>query len=212
MSRLCPHAHSPAAGKDPTCEAQAPDLSPGKRPANAGLRTVATVDGIRYALYKPRGFRWYYSGYPEYRKPTFKHAVRMFIERLRGGYHVWYMLDAESGRVCGYLVVARGGRRLSCSSRQDIVIGPVWICPALRGKGLGTKGIRAVLLDLGERYRYAWEYIKTHNIASIRSVEKNGFERFSFGRESRWFRTVWTAASGQDVIYRYVPANNGSMQ
>ncbi|MBR6027690.1 MAG: GNAT family N-acetyltransferase [Clostridia bacterium] len=166
------------------------------------LTFIREVDSLRYYRYEPRLFRWYHAGYPEYAAPTASHQARMLIEYLQGGFHVIYMADATD-EVLGYLVVAPGGRRLTCSAKEDIVLGPIWIRPSKRGQGLGTRGIHAVLHDLGETYRDAWEYIKTDNIASIRSVEKNGFTLMGHGVEKGPLRRVYPADEGADLIYRY---------
>lgn len=166
------------------------------------ITAIKEIDGIRYYKYTPSLFRYYIGGYPEYKPTTISHFIRMTIEYLQGGFRVYYMYSKQN-EVLGYLVVANGRRRLTCSKKEDIVIGPIWICPSKRGKGYGTKGIHAVLHELGESYQSAYEYIKTHNIASIRSVEKNGFKCLGYGQERGLLRKVYPAKEGKDYIFRY---------
>ena len=58
----------------------------------------------------------------------------MITEYLRGGYRVFYLeLD---GTIVGHIVMARGGRRLKNEQKSDIILGPIFISPSFRGKGL----------------------------------------------------------------------------
>ena len=116
----------------------------------------------------------YYTDYPKEDHPQYEshllHKIRMMTEFFRGGYRVYYIVSGV--KIVGHLVVANGGRRLKLSKKEDVVIGPVFISPAMRGKGIGTIGIRIVLNELNLQYNYAYEFIADNNIASIRTVEK----------------------------------------
>lgn len=164
---------------------------------------IKQIEDIRYYKYTPKLFRWYINDYPEYETITLSHFIRMTIEYLNGGFHVYYM-KSKDDEILGYIVVAKGGRRLTCSTKDDIVLGPIWICPSKRGRGIGTKGIHAVLHELGEPYQFAYEYIKTHNNASIRSVEKNGFICLGYGQERGLLRKVYPSKEGMDYIFKYI--------
>ena len=135
---------------------------------------LGEYEGIEFYQYSPTLLRPYFMNYPKQDHPPYArravHKVRMMLEYLRGGYLVYYLV--RDHMVLGHVVVARGGRRLKVSTQEDIVIGPIFVSPALRGNGIGTTAIRTVLKDLGLQYRYAYEFIKEDNTASIRAVEK----------------------------------------
>ena len=168
------------------------------------LLYVKTVDGIEYYNFKPTIGKWYYKNYPGYTKHSLSHNIRMFIEYLEGGYEIFYMVRAgEGGGILGYLLVARGGRRLKCSSIDDIVLGPIWVKPDLRKQGIASKGISAVLHNLDITYRYAYEYIQPTNISSIRTVEKNHFDLYGSGSSKGLMKRIENDGSKEFLIYRY---------
>lgn len=166
---------------------------------------LGKFEGLEFYRYSPALFSPYYTDYPQQDHPPYErrvvHQIRMMLEYLRGGYSVFYI--ACQGVILGHLVVARGGRRLAVSTPEDIVIGPVFVSPSQRGNGLGTTGIRVVLEELGLKYRYAYEFIKHDNIASIRTVEKNGYVFVERARERGLMKNMITSPNGDYVIYRY---------
>lgn len=141
---------------------------------NKRVTFLGRYSDVDFYRYTPSLFKPYYMDYPAEDHPNYEgrlvHKIRMMMEYLRGGYEVIYMV--VDGKVVGHLVIANGGRRLAISEKEDIVLGPIFVSPDWRGKGIGTIGIRTVLHDLDIPYRYAYEFIKDGNIASIRTVEK----------------------------------------
>lgn len=166
---------------------------------------IGKCEGIDFYQYSPTLFRPYFMDYPKQDHPPYEsrvvHRVRMMMEYLRGGYSVIYMV--RNDHILGHLVVARGGRRLKVSTKKDIVIGPIFVSPHLRGKGIGTIGIRAVLKELGLQYRFAYEFIKDNNAASIRTVEKNGYHFVGRVKESGLMKNLIPAVDGDYVVYRF---------
>lgn len=106
-------------------------------------------------------------------KQSVVRRVRLLLELIRGGYKVYYI--AKEGNVVGYCVVTPGGRRLKCTTRQDVVIGPYYICPEHRGKGLSKILISLLLEHCLEEYDAVYDWIYKDNIPSIRCMEACGF-------------------------------------
>ncbi len=169
------------------------------------MHFVGKYDNIDFYEYSPSLFQAYFTDYPKKDHPHYEdrlvHKIRMMTEYLRGGYHVFYMVSDD--RVLGHIVVANGGRRLKLSGKDDIVVGPVFISPSVRGKGIGTRGIRVILNELNLEYNYAYEFIADDNIASIRTVEKNGYIFVGRVKESGFIRNLVECADGPYLVYRY---------
>lgn len=166
---------------------------------------ICEKDGIGYFLYKPNIFRIYAKCYSRDEKPPYFsrviHHIRMIRELLFAHYVVIYLKKED--HIVGHLVVGRGGTRIAMSNKNDIVIGPIWIVPSERGNGIASKAIYHVLHSLGFDYVYAYEYIDRSNIASIRTVEKNGFEFVSNCTECGVMRTIKESDFGSTLVYRY---------
>lgn len=167
------------------------------------LKFIKEIDGIGYYLFKPTFGHWYFKDYPNYKKHSLSHGLRMMLEYLEGGYSIYYMIQTGKDNIAGYVTVAKGGRRLRCSTKQDIVLGPIYIDPELRGKGIGTRGIFAVLHHLDIQYENAYEYIQPTNTASIRTVEKNGYIKIGSGSSKGLLRRIDNDGSQEFFIYQY---------
>ena len=167
---------------------------------------LGQFEGIDFYRYTPTLLQPYFMDYPKQEQPPYTrrviHKVRMMLEYLRGGYQVVYMIRDHN--ILGHIVVAPGGRRLKISTPEDIVIGPIWVSPTLRGQGIGTIGIRTVLKKLGLQYRYAYEFIAADNTASIRTVEKNGYVLACRVKESGILRNLVESPEGDFLVYRFL--------
>lgn len=172
------------------------------------LTFVKTIHDIDCYWFKPKIGKWYYTDYAGYKKHSLSHNFRMLLEYLEGGYEILYMYNSSLGGILGYILIARGGRRLRCSTPEDIVLGPIWVKPELRGKGIASKGIFTVLHELDIKYQNAYEYIQPTNLSSIRTVEKNGFSLFGSGSSKGFFKRIYNDGGKEFLIYRY-PAIGG---
>lgn len=65
---------------------------------------------------------------------------------------------------------------------KDLQIGDVWTEPAWRGKGIATSSISTIVSSFTSPDRQFWYLTEPDNHASIRAVEKNGFEQHGEGR------------------------------
>ena len=165
------------------------------------LKYLKTIDGIDFYLFQPKWFRWYYRKYPEYERITVAHFIRMMIEYLESGYSIYYL--AQKQKILGYICVVKNSKRLKCVQAGDIVLGPIWVNPKERGFGFGCKGISAVLHGLGMEYQNAYEFIQKNNYASIRTVEKNGFQLIGQACFYGPLKRVRLCENGTMYVYQY---------
>lgn len=168
------------------------------------LKYIDELEGIKFYCFTPSLFKIYYPCYKKEECPTyFKrpiHILRMIREIYKSNYKVVYMFENE--KVIGHLVVGRGGSRIAESTKNDIVIGPIWVVPNKRCNGYASLGIRFILEKMNLDYQYAYEYIERTNIASIRTVEKNGFDFVSECKEFGVFKVIKPYANGNLNVYR----------
>lgn len=169
------------------------------------MEYVKTIGEIDFWRFRPDFMHLYFTDYPAEDHPWYEkrpvHRIRMMLELFQGGYDVYYMYVDK--RVVGHIVVTRGGRRLRMSTARDIVLGPIWVAPRFRNRGFASKGICAVLHDLGLEYENAWEFIAIDNYSSQKTVEKNGYEFMGEARERGPMKRIELSDGGAFRVYRY---------
>jgi len=146
-------------------------------------------------------------------KPSFLHLLavpieplsiarrfRFLLEFIRGGYTVYYLV--KDGVVVGYCVVTPGGRRLKCSSKQDGVIGPLYICQEYRGRSLSEVIVKQSLICCLHKYNSFYCWIHKDNIPSRRSLESCGFKPIGRLNVVGVFRRLVITSQGVDIIYK----------
>lgn len=106
-------------------------------------------------------------------------------------------------KIIGHLVVGRGGSRIEMSTKDDIVIGPIWVVPKSRSFGYASQGISFVLNDMDIAYEFAYEYIEKDNTPSIRTVQKNGFDFVGECDEFGIFKIIRQSEDGHLNVYRF---------
>lgn len=161
-------------------------------------------EDIEFLMFKPSLFHLYDDCYSQENTPPYAsriiHRVRMIRELILSHYQVVYM--RKNGQIIGHLVVGRGGSRIAESNQGDIVIGPIWVIPSERSHGYASKGIAYVLKLFHGSYGYAYEYIEKDNVASIRTVEKNGFEFVNECNEYGLLKKIKPCSGGHLVVYK----------
>ena len=166
-----------------------------------GLEFLTSENEIDFYKFKPSLFKHYFMDFPKDQWPnyfsTVRHHLRMMVELIRAGYEVIYLCNSSD-----IVVVSKGGGKIKCSSVDDIIIGPIWTCPKYRSKRYASLGINMIINKLGYKFNYAWEFIDINNTPSIRTVEKNNFEKVGFGRETKIFSDIILADTGTVYIYR----------
>lgn len=107
--------------------------------------------------------------------PNLIRRLRLIQEYLSKGSYKVYYLEVD-GRIVGYNVFAPGGRRLKCSTSQDLVDGPSFILPEHRGHGYVVILKKMVIKYCCEGYNNIFGWIAKSNIPSIKACEKVGFD------------------------------------
>ena len=104
-----------------------------------------------------------------------KRKIRLLGEHLHKGSYKVYYLEVH-GALVGYCLIAPGGRRLKCSTPNDIVVGPYYVKKDERGKGYSKIILRTALDYCSYQYKNAFDYIKKTNLPSIKTSEACGFK------------------------------------
>lgn len=128
--------------------------------------------------------------------------LRFWKEMLQGGYRVYYLVTGDV--IVGHCVVAPGGRRLSVSTKNDIVLGPYFIASDHRGKGYAKVLVGMTLRDCTYKYKNAFDCLHIDNHASIKTSEACGFVQD--GRRLNVvgvMRKLVLNENGNNIIYRY---------
>ena len=172
------------------------------------LKYFKTIDNIDYYLYKPSFGRWFYKDWDgfQYEVRDEGHGtaimwLRMCLEWLEGGYKMYYA--AVDDEIVGYNTIARGGRRLTISNKRDIVLGPTFVHPEHRGKGISVKMDAAILDELENDYEYAYMYIRKSNKACLKSETKKGFEYVCDVSRRGFLRRLYPKENGFFHVFRY---------
>jgi len=104
------------------------------------------------------------------------HHLGVFYNR---DYAVFLMFDGP--RLVHRSCIFPGFFRFPFMGPEDLQVGDTWTHPDLRGKGLATHALRAITGGKGGTGRNFWYVVEASNQASIRAVEKAGFERVGMG-------------------------------
>ena len=126
--------------------------------------------------------------------------LRFLYEYLCGGYRIYYL--QIDGIFVGYCLVTPGGRRLKCSTKNDIVIGPYFILPEFRGKGYAKILLKMTFASCTYRFNNIFCWIHETNIPSIKTVmacgmAANGLRLNVAGR----FRRLVLNDLGRYIVY-----------
>lgn len=162
------------------------------------LKYLMSEDGMDYYSYVPKFGKWMYKNYDHMR---FQRWVRYLLEYIsEGRYVVYYM--AKGDCILGYCFSAAGGRRLKCSNKNDIVLGPYYVLPEHRGNGYSKMLIRTVAEKLHTNYEFAYDYISRDNISSLRATEACGFDKYKELNIVGFFRKLNIVNNGEYIVYR----------
>lgn len=170
---------------------------------NKELTFIRSIDELDFFQYKPSFGRWFFKDWKGYmedsEKQTNRQRIRMLLEWLWGGYRIYYVSLRDE--IVGYVLVAPGGRRLTCSEKDDIVLGPYYILKEKRGLGIMPRILTAVLRDLQIPFKNAYCYIKKSNAASLRAASKCGFEIIGQAEIKGLLRKLYFSESNNSPFY-----------
>lgn len=128
--------------------------------------------------------------------------LRFCYEYLHAGHYKVYYLAVDDEFV-GYCVVTPGGRRLSLTTKNDVVLGPYFILPEHRGKGYAKILVSMTLRYCTYDYNIAFDWIHKSNIPSIRISEACGMYVDGKIDVVGRFRKLVTKEDGPYFIYKY---------
>lgn len=148
-------------------------------------------------------------------KPTIMHPLaidfepmrivrlfRFWFELLKGGYKVYYLADGDT--IVAHCVVTPGGRRLTVSTEDDIVLGPYYVDTRFRGKGYAKVLVSMTLKYCTYNYKYAFDWIHDTNVPSIKTSEACGFVREGHRLTVvGLMRRLVLNDKGDNIIYKY---------
>ncbi len=161
------------------------------------LRTVREKNNLRLLEYDPTLFRLLYVDFEPMR---FIRRMRFISEYIRKERYKVYYLEA-GGHLVGHCVVTPGGRRLKCSSKKDIVLGPYYVKENERGKGYSIEMIAMVLEYCS--FENAYDWVDKKNTASRKASEACGFVPVAELDVKKPFRKLVIVDHGEDIVYRY---------
>lgn len=172
------------------------------------LNYMIKIGNYEFYEYKPVLGRWLYRNYETL---TPQRWVRFLLEFYCEDRYVVYYMTLNS-RVLGYCLVAPGGRRLSCSTKEDIVLGPYYILKDKRRNGYSKILIDTVINKLCYgKYKAAYMYIAKTNIPSIKTSQGCGFIECGQLNISKCFRRLMPIEDGGYKVFKLIPNNKGEI-
>lgn len=112
---------------------------------------------------------------------TLQRRLRFVLEWMKG-YKVYYLVMNDE--VVAYSVVSRGGGRYSFATKEDIVV------EEHRGNRYSEILVSELLHNEKIKYRYAWDWIRHDNIASLRCADRAGFVKVDTFNLSKPLRRI----------------------
>jgi RimJ/RimL family protein N-acetyltransferase len=164
------------------------------------LKFICNICGYSFYEFRPTLLKLFYVNLE---KLYLRRRLRFYLAYFTG-YNVYYMKYEDE--YVGYCVIANGkASRYHFADKDDIIIGPYYICDKYRGKKLSIFMIDTLLNQIRLQYKNAYDYIAKNNIPSIKASERVGFRYMSDATLSRFFRQIRLCdeGCGDYLIYRF---------
>lgn len=130
--------------------------------------------------------------------------IRFFLEILLwGGYKVYYLKE-ENAFVASCIVSYGRNRRYFFAEPEDIIVGPYYVAPNYRGRGLSVYILKLVLNNTSISYKVAWDYIFNSNIPSIKASERVGFKKEMVISISEITHKMKINDKGKYSVYKFI--------
>lgn len=143
-----------------------------RRPGDAPPVPAEAPPGMHVSTWLPAR-----DGYPKDGVAAWPNAIWWAFDKL-GIFRNHYsgVLSIRDGdRVAHRSLVTAPWYRFPDMDRLDLQIGDVWTDPHYRGRGLATQAIGLILDRWQGHFASIWYIVDETNIASIRVIEKSGF-------------------------------------
>lgn len=113
------------------------------------------------------------------------------LDRMRLGLRVWrgyYLFCAvKEHKLVGYAFLKRNYlHKYAFMERGDLLINPYFVFEEMRGQGVSTEMLRAVLEDGVVPFKRIWAVVKSDNGPSLAVLKKLGFRNVGFSNKGLW--------------------------
>ena len=161
------------------------------------MRCVYKIENIELHEYVPTLFSPLYCNFEPM---SLVRRIRFLFDYLhKRAYRVYYLkVDND---IVGYCFITPGGRRLNCSTNEDIVVGPYYIQERYRGKGLSEILINTSLANSAYSYKTAYAWVFKKNIPSIKACEACGFIKYGELNVVGKIRRLVEVPNGKYIIF-----------
>lgn len=157
-----------------------------KRGYNSAI-SIRLADGYEFGVFLPHIGKLYLPGEGKSLKTTI--ARFLFWLYSFGKAKIAYIKDVKrEGMVCHCSYIIPRIVKFPFMKKQDLEIGPCYTVPEFRGQGLYPK----MLLHITSQEEYKnsdfWMIVEEKNEASIRGIEKAGFQKVGEVKRTRFFK------------------------
>ncbi len=109
-------------------------------------------------------------------REVFRIIGRMIFEHKK---NIIMLGKSEEGDVLAYAVARELPKKYRFPVQNAYIVGPVYVLPEARGKGIGIGLLQSILEDIGEKSTF-YAYILIQNERSIHVFEKVGFKKIGY--------------------------------
>lgn len=112
-------------------------------------------------------------------------CLRMLFQGMSFGRARIFYAESDEGEIAHTSYVIPKCLKFAFMKAGDFEIGPCFTAPASRGKGIYPTVIRAICKEFATDRNTLYMIVKESNTASIRGIEKAGFEKCGIVKKSK---------------------------